>query len=552
VEARLAASSQAGRRGRAGAWWLLALIPLFLLGQRHGLWGADEPREAEIAREMYVSSDWVVPRLDGRPFLEKPPLTHWAAAVVFHVIGGASAEWCRVPSALWGMLGSVACFWLGSMLFGRRVGVLAAFVLATSQEWLLDTHTLLADAPLAAGVVWSLALFWYGYTSGSRGQGHVAHFLAAGATGVAFLAKGPIGLVLPAAGILVFLAWRKELREAFRLVNPANVTVFAALAVPWLLLLRLRAGDTVFHTFFWDNMVLRVFSASADHAAPPWYYALAVFGVMVPWALFIPPVVYGLARPGKSVVEGRQRSWQFLVSIIAGPLVLLSLASAKRPSYLLPLMPAFAVAIAAWLDGALQEREGRWTRIWRVAGVWVLGAVAVAVWAFSGYLALQQGVDLWWSFLGLAVSALGVAALGCAGRRRAARRVPAVAAGLALLTSLSLVSPSTFHAIDARRGYRTLTAALDNVAVPGTRFYGYGMGERELGVVCFHLRETIPQVGGAEGLRRILLDPENVVLVNKLLMEQQRADGTWPEMAAVVAEPPMRLRHFVLVRRALE
>jgi 4-amino-4-deoxy-L-arabinose transferase-like glycosyltransferase len=548
----LTASSQAGRRRRAGAWSLLALIPLCLLGQRHGLWGADEPREAEIAREMYVSGDWVVPRLDGRPFLEKPPLTHWAAAAVFGVLGRPSAEWCRVPSALWGILGLVACFWLGSMLFGRRVGVLAAFVLATSQEWLLDTHTLLADAPLAAGVAWSLALFWYGYASDTKRRGGIAYLLAAVAAGVAFLAKGPIGLVLPAAGVLVFLAWRKELREAIPAFHPANVAVFAALAVPWLLLLRLRAGDTVFHTFFWDNTVLRFFSTSADHAALPWGYAVGVFGVMVPWALFIPPVAYALAMPGRFVDDRRKRSWQFLVSTIAGPLVLLSLASAKRPSYLLPLMPAFAIAIAAWLDGALQEREARWTRIWRVAGVWVFGAMALAIWGLSGYLALQQQRGLWWSLLGLAAAVVAIVALACWFRRREVQRVPVLAAWLALLTSLSLVSPSTFHATDARRGYDTLTAALDRVVVPGTRVYGYGMGERELGVVCFHLGELIPQIRGPEKLRAVLLDRGSIVVVSKTVMDQQRGDGTWPEAAEVVAEPTLRLRPFVLVRRGPE
>jgi 4-amino-4-deoxy-L-arabinose transferase-like glycosyltransferase len=545
----LAAGLLTGRGRTARVWWLVALIPLFILGQRHGLWGADEPREAEIAREMYVSGDWVVPRLNDQPFLEKPPLTHWAAATVFHVIGGPSAEWCRIPSPLWGLLGTVACFWLGSMLFGRRVGVLSAFVLATSQEWLLDTHTLLADAPLAAGVAWTLALFWYGYASGRRSRSRLVYVLAAAAAGVAFLAKGPIGLVLPAVGVLVFLAWRKEWREAMRLLDPVNVGVFAALAVPWLLLLRLRAGDTVFHTFFWDNMVLRFFSGSADHAAPPWYYVLGLFGVLAPWALFIPPVAYALANARGSGDDGWHRSWQFLISAIAGPLVLLSLASAKRPSYLLPLMPALAIATGAWLGGVLEQGQARWVQIWRGAGVWVLGALAVATWGFSGYLALQRGGGIGWSVLGVAAAVGVVAALACSFHRREGQRVPALAAGLALITSLSLVSPSTFNAIDARRGYGTLTAALDRIVVPATRLYGYGMGERELGVVGFHRRETIPQITGPEELRGLLSDRENVVLVSRRVMEQLRANGVWPGMAEVVAEPTMRLRPFVLVRR---
>lgn len=542
------AASGSSRVRLASAWWLLALLPVFLLGQRHVLWGADEPREAEITRELYASGDWVVPRLNGVPFLEKPPLAHWAAATVFHVLGGLSEEWCRAPAALWGILISLACFWMGGMLFGRRVGVLAAFVLATSQEFVIQTHTLLVDPPMAAGVAWAFALFWRGYTSGSPRRRALFHVLGAAACGVAFLGKGPIGLVLPAVGVLVFLAWRKERRKALQLLAPANLVLFAVLTAPWLAMVRWRGGSAVFRTFFWDNMVMRFFSGSADHAAPPWDYAFGIFAVMVPWAVFVPPVIFALARPGGLETTESRRSWQYLVSIMGGPLVLLSMASAKRPGYLLPLMPAFAVSIAAWLDGALQEVEAGWMRVWRAVGTVALALAAVAAWGASGYLAMKAHAGLVVSGVGVMAALAGAVALGLSLRRERQQRLPVMVAGLALLTVFSLFSPSTFAALDARRGYDPLNAAIIEVAPPGTPLIGFDMGERELGLVDFLRQEATPQIASPQGLREVLRQRGTVVLVSVKAMTRLQAQNEWPETAEVVAAPRMRNRPYVLVR----
>jgi len=528
--------------------WLLALVPIFMSGQRHALWGADEPREAEIAREMYVSGDWVVPRLNGVPFLEKPPLTHWGAATAFHVVGGPSEEWCRVGAPFWGILMTLACFWLGSMLFGRRTGLVAAFVLATSQEFVIHTHTLLVDTPMAAGVAWAFALFWAGYSSEKPRRRALCYLLSAAATGVAFLGKGPIGVVLPAAGVVVFLAWRKDLREASRLLAPANIAVFFALTVPWLVMVRGRGGSAVFRALFWDNMVMRFLSTSADHAAPPWDYAFGIFEVMVPWVVFIPPVIYALARPGGFESPERHRGWQYLVAILVGPLLLLSMASAKRPGYLLPLMPALAVAVAAWLGGALGRTEARWSRIWRAAGTVALSVTALAAWGASAYLAGKADSGLAISLIGVATAFAAAVTLALSFRRKTRGRLPVFAAGMAVLAVLSLFSPCTFAAIDGRRGYHTLTAAITESVVPGVELYGYDMGERELGVVGFLRGALTPQIASPQALRSVLQDRGNVVLISAQAMARLRAQGEWPDTAKVYAEPRMRRRPFVLVR----
>jgi 4-amino-4-deoxy-L-arabinose transferase-like glycosyltransferase len=270
--------------------------------------------------------------------------------------------------------------------------------------------------------------------------------------------------------------------------------------------------------------------------------------VMVPWVVFVPPVIFALARPGGLETTERRRGWQYLISIMAGPLLLLSMASAKRPGYLLPLMPAFAVSVAAWLDGALQEVEGGWMRVWRAGGTVTLALAAVAAWGASGYLAVKAHAGVAVSAVGVAAALAGVVALGLSLRREGQQRLPVMAAGLALLMVFSLFSPSTFAAIDARRGYHTLTAAVAEWAVPGTTLYGYDMGERELGVMGFMRQAPTPQVVSPQALREVFRDRQSLVLVSVEAMKKLQAQGDWPDTAEVVAAPEMPDRPYVVVR----
>jgi hypothetical protein len=206
------------------------------------------------------------------------------------------------------------------------------------------------------------------------------------------------------------------------------------------------------------------------------------------------------------------------------------------------------VSIAAWLDGALQRAELRWVRIWRAAGTFVLAGTGIAAWSASAYLAVQGHSGLAISVFGLSTALVAAFGLCFSLRRKEQGQLPVFAAGMALLTVFSVLSPSTFSAIDTRRGFHTLTAAITEVVVPGITLYGYGMGERELGVVGFERRAVTPQIVSPNALRDVLRDRQNVVLVSAEARTKLQAQGEWPETAEVVAEPRMRRRPFVLIR----
>ncbi len=129
---------------------LVAIVPLFVLGlSNHGVWTADEPRVAEIGREMALTGNWGVPTLDRKPFLEEPPLFYAAIAVVFKTFGVASDKIVRIPSAVFAFGGVLALFFLGNMLLGPRVGsspplswrrAASTFVWPTGSSWTAPWH----------------------------------------------------------------------------------------------------------------------------------------------------------------------------------------------------------------------------------------------------------------------------------------------------------------------------------------------------------------------------------------------------------------------------
>lgn len=520
--------------------WLLLLVPLFAIGVQHGFWAPDEPREAEISREIYASGDWVVPRLNGKPFLEKPPLTHWGGALVFKVLGGPSERWCRLPSAAWGLAGALAVAWLATMLAGRTAGILAAFVLATNTEWALNSRMLHVDMPLAGAVALSLALFWYGYSSPAAARKRLGYLGCALAAGAAFLSKGTIGLVLTGSVFLVFLLLRRDWREIARLLSPLNIAACMACVFPWLVMLYLREGTGALRVFIWDNQVLRFFSSAADHAKPAWFYLEKFSEAFVPWIIFLPPALLRLVRPrGQEGPERRSRLFILVAAVV--PFVILSAASGKRIRYLLPLIPVFSVAVAAWLAAAWEGSRTRWEGYWRSAGFGCAALVAAGSWCVSLYFAIGSGSYLPWAATGMLFAA-GFTALsvGYAVRLRGAHLAGITVAFVAVALVAIVTPPLRTQIIDSRRSYGGALAGLVNKLDPGDALYGYEVSGAEGGVIAFNLGSTFPEIETLEGLEEILrADPRNAVYMTGEIYDNLAVDGLLPAGADVV----LRHRH---------
>lgn len=533
-------------RARALLWAIPALAVLSFAGQRHALWGTDEPREAEIAREMYASGEWVVPRLNGEPFLEKPPLAHLGAVLVFHAAGGPTEEWCRLPSAAWGLAGLLATAWLGAMLAGPGAGLLSAFILATSVEWIHITRYLLVDVPLASCVIISLACFWAGHTR--RGPARALGYIgAACAAGGAFMAKGTVGIAIPLSAVGAYLIPRRRWRE-FALACCAFAAGGAAATLPWMAMLAARGGSPAIKVFLWDNQVLRFFSPRADHSGPPWFYIVRIFELFLPWAFLLPPALLALARPGAETETERGRR-HFLLAAIIAPFALLSAASGKRHLYLLPLLPAFAIATARWAGGEWPGGRRRWEIIWMRVCAAALAMAAVAAWCAALVAAFRARSGSAAAAASLAAAAAAVWVLSRVRPRGGGAGDGWRMAAYAALAWSAALSPAVWGTIDAAKGYAPLTEMLDSNILPGDVLHAYIPDERELGVVGFHRRVSIPVIGSVEALDELLRGPGgNAVLMREKAYDELAGRGELPASAAVAARCVLPHRNQVLLR----
>ena len=348
-----------------GAYVAVYLLPL---GVRP-LFVPDEYRYAEIPREMLDGGDWVVPRLAGFRYFEKPVLSYWVSAGSLALLGD-SAFALRLPSALAAGL----CAWLTALAVRRssedaRASLLAAGVLLTSGLFFGVATYKTLDSLFALGVTASLVCaFLAGEGDGRR---RIALWALAGAAaGAAFLTKGLLGFALPAIVLAPYLTWERRWRVALRHAWIAPVTAIGVV-LPWSV--AIARGDADFWPwFFWNEHVRRFSSPDAQHVAPVWYYAPVLLGCAMPWVPLWPAAVLGLrSRPATPLVR-------FALCGLVAPFLLFSIARGKLAIYLLPCFPALAILTALGLCAAL-ERSGRWLR----AGLIGLG-VAMGVATLAG------------------------------------------------------------------------------------------------------------------------------------------------------------------------
>ena len=361
-----------------GALFLLAVVPLFCLGlSNHGLWTADEPREAEIGREMAITSHWAVPTLNQKPFLEKPPLYYWVLAAVFKAFGKASDDVARIPSALFGLGGSIAIFFLARRFYGPRVGFLAAFILATSVEYFRVAHWVLIDSALTCFVFLVMTFFITGYLSERPGRRLLFYALSYLFCGLAFLSKGLIGLALPGLGILAFLIFDKNLKAIRHMQLWMGALLVIGLALLWLLALWHQGGMEYMKIYFIENHLQRFLPGGFSGHHKPFYHYLIQFPMsFTPWSLLLVPIVYGTILKRKDLTIPSERGRLFMICWFISGFLFLSIASTKRGLYLLPIFAPVAILTACYIDTTLRPATlGRVDKIFLwVLGVFVLGA----------------------------------------------------------------------------------------------------------------------------------------------------------------------------------
>ncbi len=478
-----------------------------------GLVGADEPRYAQIAREMLNGSDWVTPILQGKPWLEKPPLYYWEAMLSFRVAG--VSDWAaRLPSAVDAALLTAAIYFFlrrfrpGSEFDGGLIAASCVGVVGFA-------HAAATDMPLTACFAIALLAWYAWYESGERI--YLAAFYLFLALGT--LAKGPVAPALAAVIIFVFIALKRDWRGIWRSLWAPGLALYLAVALPWYVAVQLHNPD-FFRIFILEHNFARFSTGVYHHPQPFWFFLPVFLLAMMPWTLVL--ILAVAQRIRLFWVERRESfprafsttedSWVlFLLIWMIVPIVFFSASQSKLPGYILPAVPAAALLVADYVAARRSaERLSPLFAAGQAALCGLLIFVALAAALFAGSMATSH--HLRWGALGMGPLATGPLTIGAwrigIGSSAATAAFFALVIGVALCTraGVRLLTRATIFAvvisvaavirfaapvIDATQSARPIAASIEAFSREAVPIAGYHLNrEQEYGLE-FYLNRPV-------------------------------------------------------------
>lgn len=326
--------------------FIVSFILFFLFLESYPLISPDEGRYAEVAREMLYTHNYITPTLNGVVFLDKPPLYFWISAFIMHL--GGVHEWsARFVSTLFGFFGLVGIYLTGYALYGRRTGLIAAAILISMPLYFLSAHFANCDLLVAVCITLSLfgALIAIVYPESRYRRLYV--YFAYICCGLAILAKGLMGIILPAFIIGLFILFCKQWSLIKRMHLLSGLCIVLAITLPWFILVS-RENNSFLYYFFYVQHFQRF--VSQDFNDQHWfgfYLPIVVMGAW-PWCLYL----YDGIRNAYNKVLDKQESQidYFLIIWVLATLVFFSIPASKSVGYILPVFPPLALLIARYFS----------------------------------------------------------------------------------------------------------------------------------------------------------------------------------------------------------
>jgi 4-amino-4-deoxy-L-arabinose transferase-like glycosyltransferase len=422
-------------------FWGLGSFPLV---------GPDEPRYAEVAREMFARHDWITPTLGGLPWFEKPPLLYWLMIAGYRVFGVGEYA-ARVGPAICGLLTALFGYWIGKTVENagasikasegeehRRddLGRYSALVWLSSLGAIVFSRgasfdilvTMTVSGALACFFVWHLH---YGIPNNGAGVAASRRWLLVGFylfIGLSLLAKGLIGIVIPGGVIALYYLFKREWPHRKFLQSLCwGIPLAAAVFAVWFGPMLARHGWKFFDQFIIQHHFARFITNKYHHPAPFYFYLVVLVALALPWTIFMGAGFFSSRRwhwRGRMPVD-RLRVFAFCWIVV--PLVFFSISESKLTAYILPALPAVALLVGERISCFLHAQRG--DVVLRVTGALLIGLGAVGGW----YLAHSSG-------LSVACIAGGMAPLVLTGVLTLAR--PQIRKALFILISLALLITS--------------------------------------------------------------------------------------------------------------
>jgi len=358
------------------------LVPIFG-GPGIGLVGADEPRYAQVAREMLARHDYITPILWGKPWLEKPALYYWRAMFSFREFG--VHDWsARLPSASFAFV-LVTLIYLHIRRFRRGGQLDAALITASCAGIIAFARGASTDMQLAAPFCIGM-LGWYAwYETDSKFWLFDLYFFVGAAT----LAKGPVAPFLAIVIIVAFAVLRREWSILRRTIWWPGVALYLAMVLPWFIAVQKR-NPNFLRVFFLQHNLERFATNRFQHEQAFWFYIPIVLLALTPWAVLAiaafsdairQSVAEWRARRAKNHYMGNFRAGdafpEFLVLWALVPIIFFSFSDSKLPGYILPSIPPLTILTGDYLNRMRERGLKPWLLITHALLTGVLTAFVV-------------------------------------------------------------------------------------------------------------------------------------------------------------------------------
>jgi len=384
----------------------LAFIAFYFYGLGHlPLLGPDEPRYAQIGREMLLNRDLITPTLGGHTWFEKPALLYWLIAASFKVFG--VSEWsARLAPAICGLL-TIVAVWSTARAFERSTvssdwngyASWSALITASCLGLIVFSRGTNFDIVITMTTAWALGFFFQSDLTNDQGK---QKWLLIGfycCVGLSLLAKGLVGLVIPFGVIFTYFVLRRT--SGNRLVWTSliwGLPLILLVSAIWYGPVIYKNGWTFVDEFFVQHHFARYISNKYHHPQPIYFYPAILLMLLVPWTPFLIDALIPGRRWTWRGQDSSTRLYVFMIAWIVFPIVFFSFSGSKLPGYILPALPA-----ALLLVGGSITRPQRSTLTFKITGLlWLIFGLAGLF-----YILRFERLSLNWALLAVAPFFIG-------------------------------------------------------------------------------------------------------------------------------------------------
>ena len=455
---------------------------------------ADAGKYGAIARHIIDSGDFINLQIHGDAYEQKPPLLFWLAAFGFKFFGVSNLGY-KIFAVLYAFLGVFFVYKLGEVLYNKRTGKIAAFLLVFSECYFLycmDVHTDLILQTNVTLAIWQLALYL-------KNKKTVNFVLGFAGVGLAMLSKGPVGAAVPAFALCTHLVMKKDFKQLFNLKWLLGILIAIIVVSPAFIGLYHHFGLEGIKFFFITNNIGRITGEYAGSNTDYFFYFHTLLYLFAPWSLLM---YAGLFLEFKSIFKKPfKQNEYFLTGGIILYFFIISIAKGKAPNYIFIIIPLFSVITAKWIFIYAEKLESKGWKTLRTMQYIMLGLLWIFITVVMVYL-FPSGNWYYWAFYVIILSFCIYILI---------QKEQSLALERLLLPSILTITMIAFYLNSFMLPYVYQFQAAPKAAriynresVPCDRMYNYLYPQFE---VFFYSKSNASEISNKKSLEQILKEP---------------------------------------------